>query len=233
MRRLLALVIMLVPSLALAQTYKVEITPTVGFRWGGGITVDNEAFRHDPTCSTCGPEGKVGVDIGSGGAYGLRVGFALAPDIRLELMADRQSTQLVDKQGLFGEIPGGFVKPGDKGILDVEVTYYHAGIAWDFGTGPNRGFLVASAGVTHINPMLPLPNDTRPSVSVGGGLKMDFTEQFGMRFEARYFFTDTNASKQATYHFGARDCIGTCSYTYSYKNSMSQVEVSTGFAFRF
>lgn len=223
MRRSLLVAAMLFPALATAQGARFELTPTVGYRFGGEMFLQERAIRHQD----------FDVGISSSGAWGIRFGLAAGQAAQVEVLISHQSTTFKDNQGLFGETPGGFVVPGDTHVLDMDVTYYHVGLAWHTNSGPTRGFLAASAGATRLVPRLPLPNDTRPSASVGGGIKLDFNDKLAARFEGRYYWTDTDPKTRATYTFANLDCTGPCSYTYAYPNSMSQFEVTFGLAFRF
>ena len=47
MRRLIVLVVVLFPALSMAQHSRFELTPTVGYRWGGGIDVYERALEFD------------------------------------------------------------------------------------------------------------------------------------------------------------------------------------------
>lgn len=223
MLRGMGVVALLCPALAVAQAARFEVTPAVGYRFGGEMFLQERAFKHKD----------FDVGISSSGAWGLRAGMVAGRAAQVELLVSHQPTTFKDNQGLFGETPGGFIVPGDTHALDMDVTYYHVGLSWHTNPGPNRGFLAASAGATRLVPRLPLPNDTRPSLSVGGGLKLDFNEALTARFEGRYYYTDTDAKTTATYRFANLDCRAPCSYTYAYPNSMSQFEITFGLGFRF
>lgn len=216
-------VIVLLPALATAQNPRFEIAPMVGYRFGGEMFLQERAIRHKD----------FDVGISSSGAWGLRFGVAATAAAQVEVLVSHQPTTFKDTQGLFGETPGGFIVPGDTHALDMDVTYYHVGLVWHTNTGPTRGFFSASAGATRLVPRLPLPNDTRISGSLGGGVKMDFNHALTARFEGRYYWTDTDPAARATYRFANIDCRAPCTYTYAYPNSMSQYELSFGLAFRF
>ncbi|MGE5235543.1 MAG: outer membrane beta-barrel protein [Acidobacteriota bacterium] len=219
----MSIVFVLVPVLGFAQQYHVEIVPTAGFRWGGDIRIEERAFKFQ----------NFNTSISSGGSYGLRLDIPLGTAVALELLADQQRTSFQDDQGLFGEVPGGFIKAGDSHALDIDVAYYHAGLLFDLAQGPTRGYLVATAGITQINPQLPLPNDTRFSAGVGAGIKLDLTDRLGFRFEGRYYWTKTDAGKGATYSFANPDCQAPCSYTFKYRDSLDQFAATVGLAIRF
>lgn len=223
MTRSIVAFVLLLPALAAAQTPRFELTPTVGYRFGGEMFLEERAIRHQD----------YDVGISSSGAWGIRFGIAASAASQVELLISHQPSNFKDTQGLFGETPGGFVVPGDTHVLDMDVTYYHLGMVWHTNAGPTRGFLAFSGGATRLVPRLPLPNDTRASGSIGGGLKLDFNDTLAARFEGRYYFTDTAPKTTATYHFSNLDCSGPCTYTYAYPNSMSQFELTFGLAFRF
>lgn len=223
MRRLMLTLILLTPTVAAAQGSRFELTPTVGYRFGGKMFLQERAIQHKD----------FDVGISSSGAWGLKFGISAGPTSQVELVVSHQPSSFKDNQGLFGETPGGFVVPGDTRVLDMDVTYYHLGMAWHTNAGPARGYFAASAGATRLVPRLPLPNDTRASASVGGGIKLDFNEALTARFEGRYYFTDTDPKTSATYRFANLDCRAPCTYTYSYPNSLSQYELTFGLGWRF
>ncbi len=223
MSRAIVAFVLLFPALGAAQTLRFEVTPTVGYRFGGEMFLEERAIRHQD----------FNVGISSSGAWGIRFGIATSTAAQVELLISHQPSSFKDTQGLFGETPGGFVVPGDTHVLDMDVTYYHLGMAWHTRPGPTRGFLAASAGATRLVPRLPLPNDTRASASVGGGVKLDFNDRLAARLEGRYYWTDTDPTTTATYQFANLDCTGPCTYTYSYPNSVSQYEFTFGLVLRF
>jgi hypothetical protein len=218
MRQLVVLVILLSPALLAAQDARLELTPTLGYIGGGQIQIEDRAFTHT-TYDT---------DVDAAGSYSLVFGIPLAPRTWLELMVNREDTALKDSQGLFGEDPAWIVPPGDSSILETDVTYYHLGGQWELTTGPNRWFLTGSAGVTHFGFAVPLADDTRLSISGGGGLKMDLTDRLGLRFGARVYYTDTDEDTFRVQQFQHQDCGATCSYVYSYQPDFLQTELSIG-----
>lgn len=210
-------------SALFAQTPRVELVPSIGYGWGGQIRVEERAFQFKD----------LDVDISSGGSYGLTLDVPLGSSLAAELLVVRQETQLKDNQALFGEVPGGFVEPGDKRILDVELTTAQAGLVWIAKHGPTRWHLVGGLGVTHVNFLLPIPSDTVMSYSLGGGLQWELSEHLGFRLEGRYFAANTDESLRSTYTFANPDCRAPCSYTFAYKDWLTQTWFSAGLAIRF
>ncbi len=227
MRRLVVACALLLPSFAAAQDAGVvELTPTIGWRRGGSVTVNDRAFQNRD----------VTVDLLSQGSFGLRLGFDLSRRLQLEFLLDRQNGQLTDDKSLFGEQPGGFVPIGDYHLLDFNVTYYHVGLNWQLTPGPNRWYIGLSAGDTRLEPKVPLPSKDAFSASVAAGLKVALSEHSALRFEGRFFWTDTSRLPSAVQSFGNnRDCYigGPCTYTYRYRDALYQTELSLGYVIRF
>lgn len=157
------------PSLAQA----VEITPFVGYRFGGDITTGSELDFFGPF--------DLGLDIEDGESLGLVIDFRVAGNLFFELQASRQETTLREDLGLF-----------DPGIalLDLDLDYYHAGLLYQWVPGQVRPFVAGSLGVTRVGPQAADLDDAYfPSVSVGGGVKLAVNDAFGVRFEVRSFGT--------------------------------------------
>jgi hypothetical protein len=222
MRRLVILLVLLTPAVLAAQEQRFELTPTLGYVWGGSIQIDDQAFTHQA----------YDVDLGDSGSFALVFGVPIAQRTWFELVYRRQDTALVDNQGLFGEEPAGFIPPGSSKELDTDVTYYHVGAQWELTTGPSRWFLTASAGVANFDFSLPMPDSTRLSVSGGGGLKLDLNDRIGLRFGAKAYWTDTDEGSARVQRFEHRDCSATCYYVYSYKPDFFQTELSLGLIIR-
>ncbi len=221
MRRMV--LILLVPALLApltisAQQRSVQLTPTVGFNWSGSIDIEERAFRQR--------DYPVGID--GGGSYGLRLDFPMSDAFSIQLLALRQDTQLDDGQGLFGEDPSFIVPPGTNDLLDVDITYLHAGLVWHLTQSMYQPYLAASAGIGIVDPALSLESDEGFSVSVGGGLKMHLSERLGLLFDVRVLYIDTDATVSATDQFDHIDCTDPCTYTYRYQDDLTQSAVSFG-----
>lgn len=223
MRRLFTLLLVLTPALTSAQGFRFELTPTVGYRWGGSIEIEERAFRYSFF--------DVGVD--GSGTYGLRLDIPVSEKFQFELMTSRQDSQLDDGQGLFGEIPSAFVPAGKLNLLAMDLTHYHAGFLWQLGRADFRPFIVMSAGVTHVEPHVALSDDQAFSASIGTGLKMKISDRLGLLFEGRLFWVDTDEEESAVQLIDHKDCTGDCTYTYSYLNDFYQTAVTVGLVFAF
>ncbi len=151
---------------ALAQ--KVEISPFATLPFGGEFESDSGPSFRD-------------FDVDDGSGYGLSFGFTLTRDLQLELFWSHQESELVEETGFFF---------GDFPLTDLDIDYYHAGLLYQWGGGQIRPFITGSLGATEFSPADPfLENETRFSLGVGGGVKIFFNQNFGLRFEARGFTT--------------------------------------------
>lgn len=173
-RALFALMISLplLPAVAAAQVNRFEVTPFAGYRLAG--EVDNSArigfdFRSD-------------VEIDEGGIYGLMFDIPLSRNWQLELSASRQSTSFSVDEGL--------LSPSDN-LGDVDLGLYHAGLLFQWGEGQVSPFVVASLGLARVEPDFPeLDAENYLSGSFGGGVKVFFSENVGLRFEGRGTWID-------------------------------------------
>jgi opacity protein-like surface antigen len=198
---------LIIPVAAQAQSANIEITPTIGYRWGG--TVD--AWATDMNSSDA--------ELDDGSAYGLVVDIPITRGLQLELMADRQSTGLIQNRSYLW-VPL---------VIDVnlDVTYYHVGLLWQWQARKLNPYIVGSIGVADLDLDVPGANDeTRFSTSFGGGLKLWLSDHVGFRVEGRGYWTDT----------GNDDCWGGgdewCDWDW-YGDDLVQGEVKVGVIFTF
>lgn len=172
---------------AKAQTV-LEITPTVGFRWGGEIraeettTLDRDA------------------DLEEGHSLGLVVDIPVTEHLQIELLADHQRTGL-DSGTLFG--------PSDR-QFDLDIDYYHVGALYQWTTARVKPFVVGSMGIANLDPRDGFNSSTRRfSGSLGGGVKIPLSANIGVRFEGRAFWTDTGDTRfdddEDDHHHGCHD----------------------------
>lgn len=168
MHKVALTVLLLAPGAAFAQG-AFEIIPFGGYRWGGEVSAqDLDLYQTD-------------VDVDSSECYGLDLEFALGPGLRLQLLADRQSSRFVDE-----DLVGQPVSLGD-----VDLTYYHLGLLYQWNPGRVRPYVGGSLGVAMVE-----PDDSRVadrdefSTSVGGGFKVYLTDHVGIRVDLRAFWTN-------------------------------------------
>ena len=180
-----------------------ELTPTFSYNFGGTITgEDSELSSFD-------------LQANDGEAFGVTLDIPLSPWAQIELLASRQQTELEYDAGLFG---------GSTGFADFNVSYYQVGGLFQWGNGQIRPFVVLGLGVTTLDPNVAGARaENRLSGSIGGGDKIFFTDNIGLRLEGRGFWTVLDGNN-GDYHW-QDDCY---SCDYGYTNSFDQGQASAG-----
>lgn len=207
-------ILLLAPAAAFAQDAtqmnnaytrgRFELTPTFSYNFGGTLSAE-DSYLSD-----------FDLEADDSEAYGVTFGIPLSPWAQIELLASRQQTQLAYDRGLFG---------GSLGVADFDVTYYHVGGLFQWGNGQIHPFLVASLGVANLNPDISGARaENKFSGSIGGGVKIFFTDNIGLRLEGRGFWTLLDDDNH-DHHYD--DCWD-CSYDYGYSNTFDQGQASAG-----
>lgn len=167
---LLVVVFTLVPSSASAQQF--ELTPFIGYRWGGGFSSVDRDF---------GDIFNTDFSVSDASAWGVMADFSLTESWQLELLYSRQETDL--------RIDEGFLAPADP-LFDMNVEYLHAGLLYQWRLAGVRPYLTGGLGGTRFTPIdSDARSETRFSFNLGGGAKVFFGDHFGLRADARFFST--------------------------------------------
>lgn len=196
-RALFGLALLLLPAATHAQPGRFEITPMAGYRLKG----DFDARRSDAF------DPRFNVKVDESAVYGAVLDIPLSPNWQLEILANRQQSRFVADRGL--------LTPGTI-LGDVDLTVVQAGFLYQWGEGQVNPFVAGAAGLTRIDPKsAELSSDDRFSASLGGGVKIFFSQNLGLRLEARGYWTDLDTENQG------RDLFDT-------GNSLSQGEGSVG-----
>jgi hypothetical protein len=161
----------------LASAQSIEITPNVGYRWGGEIfKEDNPALGFD-------------AKLKDSLSYGLIVDIPVTYHVMIELSADHQRTGLREDK-LF--------VPADHGF-DLDVNYYHIGIMGQFPGERVAPYVVAAIGVADLQPQTAGLSDTRRfSTSLAAGIKVPIAPHLAFRLEGRGYWSDTSSSRWET-----------------------------------
>jgi hypothetical protein len=148
-----------------------EVTPFAGYTMGGEFS---NAETGQP------------LSLNDTSSYGIMLDFKQAMDSKqpgtawIELYFSSQQTKLKADQGAFAGSPS----------LDVNIEYYHVGGTYGQSEGTVQPFVVGTLGATHMVPKgAGFESETKPSLSLGGGVKLYLTEHIGLRFDARWFGT--------------------------------------------
>jgi hypothetical protein len=181
-----------------------ELTPFVGYRWGGTIFGDQTFLFGDD------------VQVASNPNFGVSFAFPIGDNgMKLELMANRQSSELETESGLF--------EPTDE-IADIDVTYLHAGVQVPFARSRNAiPYAVFSAGVANLDPQINnVSAENRFSASAGIGVKLPMSQALSIKIEGRGYYTQLEDNND--------DCTF-CDYRYN--QDFYQGEVNLGLSFNF
>lgn len=152
----------------------IEITPTVGFRWGGEIRAeDTTTLDRD-------------ADLEEGHSLGLVVDIPVSNHLQIELLFDHQRTGL-GSSTLFGPTEQQF---------DLDIDYYHVGALFQWKAKSVTPFIVGSIGISDLDPKDSFNSSSRRfSTSFGGGVKVPLSSHLAVRFEGRGFWTDTGDTR--------------------------------------
>lgn len=181
-----------------------ELTPFAGYRWGGTIFADQSLIFDED------------VDVAANPNFGISFGIPLGySGMKLELMANRQMSELEADGGLFG--------PEDE-IADIDVTYLHAGVQIPFARSRNAvPYVVASAGIANLDPQVSgVSDENKFSASAGVGVKLPMSEHLSIKVEGRGYYTSLE------------DEDDECTFCdYYYNRDFYQGEVNLGLVFSF
>jgi hypothetical protein len=169
-RTLSALVALCVCSLLSSATMaaEVELTPFAG-------------FRLDADLGSQGTNPSLNLELDESAVYGLIVAVNIDSESWLELWYSRQSTDVVEKTGLFTPVAE---------TLDIDIDHLHAGGVYQFTESPQlAAFFSFTGGLTRMDPPSGFDSDTRFSVSVGAGLKWKPHRRMGVRLHGRWIPT--------------------------------------------
>ncbi len=152
-----------------------QITPTAGYRTSGQLTATNRQFSNDAD-----------VEVDKSSVFGVIVDIPFGSSgFGFEVLANRQQSAFTLDPGLFD--------PSER-LGDVEISYLHGGIYYEWGGGQVVPFISATGGVTRIDPKFDnLEAEDRASASLGGGVKIFFNRNLGVRLEGRGYWTDLDA----------------------------------------
>ncbi len=191
---------------------RFEVTPTVGYRFGGTTSTTQSLFidsvKVPPTLS-----------------FGLTLEYAIRRNATLELIWNHQDTEL--KLEYRQTPPAGY----PERLSHLNVDTFQIGGLWLFGRGGDnlRPYLDFLLGVSILTPAPQFSTVTRFSGSVGGGAKFRLTEAMGARLGVRFMPIYLNSTSSG---YGYCDPWYGC-YTYYDSSFVNQFDVHTGLTFRF
>ena len=190
----------------------VEITPTVGWRFGGATAEPATASVETVT-------------VPDSLSWGATAEYAFSSRGSIEALWSRQSSEL---RATFTATAAAGLEPK---LAHLTTDTFQIGGMWMSGDPGSRArlYLDLLFGVTLLTPSPELARLTRFSASVGGGLKYYFADHFGLRLGARWMPVYVNPSDGAYTTCGdATGCV-----TYFGKRIFSQGDGYGGLLLRF
>jgi hypothetical protein len=208
-RKLLVIITAILLS-STAVYAQVELTPSVGWRWGGTVEYDEtDIFSTD-------------VNIDESMSYGATLGLPLTRNLLFELSVSRQSSEFETDDGLFDE---------EVPLADVDVTYYQAGLSYEFDARYARPYIGFSLGGATLNPDIQgISSENRFAGTLGGGLKVDLAPHLGLKLDARGYWIMLDDNDD--WDDDDWGCDDGC-YNYDEGDNLNQGEVSLGLVFWF
>lgn len=217
---LLALVLLAAPAMAdddrgrpIGKTF--ELTPFVSYFFEGEIGTEYDfGFSFQDA------------DVESGEAVGLLAAFRVNRHWQIELMYSEQETQFEFRRFRFGA-------PDFRETVDVDLEYFHVGVAYIWTLGQIEPFVDLTVGNTSISPAGGPGADDSDNFSLGfgGGVKVFVSEHLGFRFQGRILSTDVDRDDffcEGRDEFGFPDC-----YYYDDDSYLVQPELSVGLILAF
>jgi hypothetical protein len=160
-----ALLVVALPCAAAAQA--VEVSPFVGYRFGGDFF---EIVTGRP------------VDTDGTRSLGIAVDLPFDKDLQFEALYTHQHARLELSNSTFGP----------AGVWRVNVDHWQAGGLREFDTGTTRPFLTGTLGLTRYSGNG--DSELRFGLGAGGGVKLLPTPRVGLRLDGRVFTTFVDAN---------------------------------------
>jgi outer membrane protein W len=189
----------------MASAVTFEVTPFVGARTTGEFDdIVTPLIRE--------------VEIDGGTSFGLTFGLELTDNWQIELLYSTQTSDFT-------------ASPAKGPVLslgDIDTTVIHVGGLYQFRDSSDelRPFFSFGLGGTIFDPEEFNEDDTKLSMSLGGGLKYMFNDRFGLRFQGRFISSEINDEDELY-------CDPFACYVVEDSNFLYQFEVAVGLAIRF
>jgi hypothetical protein len=149
--------LILVPALGWAQ--KFEITPMIGYQFGGKVQGDVRDLNIDGNVN-----------------YAIYLGYQAIPKLFVELSYTYMKTSMKWEYDLLPDEPLG----------DLGIHYFQIGSSRVFMDGRVQPFALGSLGATWFNPEdSAIDDEWRFSIALGGGAKVWITQKIGARLQGR------------------------------------------------
>jgi opacity protein-like surface antigen len=190
---------------------KIEVSPFIGGRMGGSVPVQSEVTI---------PEGDVNkIKFDSGLAYGVSAGYNMTEHLGVEFMWSRQDTNAVAQFSGGGQLDEKADAKLDQFLGNILVNLRDEEEKF-------RPFLLFGLGATRAAALG--SSETKFAFTAGGGVKYWFSQNIGIRAQARWAPTYLFSTPGGTWC----NWWGYC-YIIPNDHFMNQVEATVGASFRF
>jgi hypothetical protein len=193
---LLAVALLVTPlTPALAQDF--EVTPFIGWRTSSSLEDVNTGAT---------------IDLDETSSFGIILSMKKDQDINYDLLFSRQNTELQSST--------------TSNTESLRFDYYQIGGTVFYPQDKLHPFVTGGLGATHISPANDnYSSETKFSLSVGGGVRIPFSQNVGLRLEARGYGTVADSG-------GTILCSGGCVAKFTGSLFM-QFEASAGLSIAF
>jgi len=198
MRKIALLLLFSIVALAptAADAGEFEITPFIGYQFGGDVSTFYQGQNQD-------------VSINSSENWGVVLSLGLSEMTQLELLYNTQDTTADANR--FDD------------SLGLNIDYWQLSLLWSFDPYAQiNPYVVFGIGGTWMRPD-GFSSLSRFSGNIGGGVKIFFSENIGVRLEGRFYGTYINSTTSYCDPF----------WCYGYNNSLYQFDISAGLIIRF
>jgi opacity protein-like surface antigen len=192
--------LLLVSAAALAATAtearEFEITPFIGYQFGGDVSTYYQNQFQD-------------VSVNSSENFGVVLSLGLSEMTQLELLYNTQDTTADANR--FDD------------SLGLNIDYWQLSLLWGFDPDAQiNPYVVFGIGGTWLRPD-GFSSTSKFSGNIGGGVKIFFSDNIGVRLEGRFYGTYINSTTSYCDPF----------WCYGYNNSLYQFDLSAGLIIRF
>jgi len=187
-----------------------ELTPTVGYRFGGSIDLTDPA--RNPVFKS--------LHFESNPSYGVALNHSVHDNVRVEFQWSRQDTH-IDARSRANNT--------NTRLFGAYLDQYHFNFMFhpaEEGLHP-QFFFIGGLGFSNFEPRAHLDTKTQFSFEVGGGVKYFFFPHLGLRLEAKWTPTFVKSSEEFFCN-GFGECYTVTNHEYA-----QQGEVSSGIIIRF
>jgi opacity protein-like surface antigen len=174
-----------------AQSYStasrdIEVTPFGGTRFGGSINFSPPA----EFTTSSGTSEVDSIPIKSSFDYGLWFDYGIWPGFQAEFLWNRQPTELRAYDASTNST---------SDIGSAKLDMYNWGALWELKGEESKlkPYIAMGVGFTHFNTYGALTNfGNKLSYNIGGGVKYEFNQHFGLRADVRYSPTRTTSQEE-------------------------------------